>query len=91
MTDELESLKQHLQDALSEINKLREENAQLKQSATPPISSPVINPKVKVHQPASALSPINHQSPVEEKISLFRTITSWVTKSTHPTSRISKP
>lgn len=34
MTDELESLKQQLQDALPEIDKLREENAQLKQSAT---------------------------------------------------------
>ncbi len=54
MTDELEILKQQLQDALFEIDNLREENAQLKQSATPPISSPVIKPKVKVHQPASA-------------------------------------
>ncbi len=72
MTDDLESLKQQLQDALAEIEKLRKENAKLKQSATPPTSSPVIKPKVKVHQPAPALSPINHQSPVEEKISLFR-------------------
>ena len=54
MTDELENLKQQLQDALSEIDKLREENAPFKQRATPPISPPVINPKVKVHQPASA-------------------------------------
>ena len=72
MTDELESLKQQLQDALYEIDKLRVENAQLKQSATPPIFSPVIKPKVKVHQPASAPSQIHSQSPVEEKISLFR-------------------
>lgn len=54
MNDELVSLKQQLQEALSEIDKLREENAQLKQSATPPISSPVIKPKVIVHQPASS-------------------------------------
>lgn len=72
MTNELESLKQQLQDALSEIDKLREENTQLKQSATPLISSPVIKLKVKVHQPASAPSQIHSQSSVEEKISLFR-------------------
>ncbi len=72
MIDELESLKQQLQDALSEIDKLREENARLKQTATPPISTSVIKPKVKVHQPPSAPSQIHSQSPVEEKISLFR-------------------
>ena len=67
MIDELESLKQQLQDALSEIDKLREENARLKQTTTPPISTSVIKPKVKVHQPPSAPSQIHSQSPVEEK------------------------
>lgn len=72
MTDDLECLKLQLQDALAEIEKLRNENARLKQTATPPISTSVIKPKVKVHQPPSASAQIHSQSPVEEKISLFR-------------------
>ncbi len=71
MTDDLESLKQQLHDALAEIDKLRRENAQLKQPATEPISSSVIKPKIKVHQPTSTPSKINYESPVEAKISLF--------------------
>ncbi len=72
MTDDLESLRKKYQNALAEIDKLRQENARLKQTATAPISTSVIKPKVKVRQPASAPSKINHQSPVEEKISLFK-------------------
>ncbi|MFT5700166.1 MAG: hypothetical protein ACI8ZB_003037 [Desulforhopalus sp.] len=72
MTDDLEILRKKYQNALAEIDKLRQENARLKQTAIPPISTSVIKPKVTVHQPASAPCKINHQSPVEEKISLFK-------------------
>jgi superfamily II DNA or RNA helicase len=72
MTDDLESLRKKYQNALAEIDKLRQENARLKQSAIPPISTSVIKPKVKVHQPASATSKIHSQSSAEEKIALFR-------------------
>jgi hypothetical protein len=72
MTDELDSLKQQLQNALTEIEKLRMENARLKQTVTPPDSQPVIKPKVKVHQPVSTSSKIHSQSSAEEKITLFR-------------------
>jgi len=72
MTDDLEILRKKYQNALAEIDKLRQENARLKQTATPPISTSVIKPKVKVHQPPPAPSQIHSQSPVEEKISLFR-------------------
>ena len=72
MTDDLESLKQQLQDALEEIEKLREDNARLKQTATPLVSTSVIKHKVKVHQPASTSSKIHSQSSAEEKIALFR-------------------
>jgi hypothetical protein len=72
MTDDFENLQKKLQKALTEIEQLRQENAQLKTVFKESPSPSVIKPKVKVHQPASALSPINHQSPVEEKISLFR-------------------
>jgi hypothetical protein len=71
MTDDLESLKQQLQDALAEIDKLRKENAQIKVNATP-VSTSVIKPKLKVHQPTSTPSKIHSQSPAEEKIVLFR-------------------
>jgi hypothetical protein len=72
MTDDLESLKQQLQDALAEIDKLRKENAQLKKNATP-VSPSVIKPKVKVHQPTSTPpSQIHSQSSAEAKIALFR-------------------
>jgi len=72
MTDDLESLKIKYQNALAEIDKLRKENARPKQPTTEPLSSSVIKPKIKVHQPTSNPSKINYQSPVEEKISLFR-------------------
>ena len=72
MIDDIESLRKKYQKALAEIEELREENALLQRAATSPPSTSVIKPKVKVHQPAPALSSINHQSPVEEKISLFR-------------------
>jgi superfamily II DNA or RNA helicase len=71
MIDDIESLRKKYQEALAEIDKLREENTRLKRAATSPPSTSVIKPKIKVHQPKSDLSPINHQSPVEEKISLF--------------------
>ncbi|MBM9515091.1 hypothetical protein [Desulfogranum marinum] len=47
MTDDLESLRIKYQNALAEIDKLRQENARLKQTAIPPISTSVIKPKVK--------------------------------------------
>ena len=72
MTDELESLKQQLQEAFAEIEKLRKENARLKQTAVPPVSTSVIKHKAKVHQPASTSSKIHSQSSAEEKIELFR-------------------
>ncbi len=72
MTDDLENVKQQLQDALDEIEKLRKKNARLKQTATPPVSTSVIKHKVKVHQPASTSSKIHSQSSAEEKIALFR-------------------
>jgi len=72
MADDTENLRKKYQKALAEIDKLREENALLKRATISPQSTSVIKPKVKVHQPAPTLSPINHQSPVEEKISLFR-------------------
>ena len=72
MTDDLESLKQQLQDALAEIAKLRTENARLKQTVTLPGSSSVIKHKAKVHQPVSTSSKIHSQSSAEEKIALFR-------------------
>ncbi len=72
MTNDIENLRKKYQKALAEIDKLREENALLKRAATSPPPPSVIKPNIKIHQPASALSPINHQSPVEEKISLFR-------------------
>lgn len=72
MTNELESLKQQLQDALAEIEKLRKENVQLKQTVTSPGPTPVIKPKVKVHQPVSTSSKIHSQSSAEKKITLFR-------------------
>ena len=72
MTDDFENLQKKLQEALIEIEQLRQENAQLKTVFKESPSPLVIKPKVKVHQPALALSPFNHQSPVEEKISLFR-------------------
>ena len=64
MTDELENLKQKLQDALAEIDKLRRENAQLKQNAAP-VSTSVIKPKVNVHQPVSTSPKIHSQSSAE--------------------------
>ncbi len=42
MTDDLESLKQQLQDAFAEIDKLRKENTQLKKNATPVSTSVVL-------------------------------------------------
>ena len=71
MTDDLESLKEKLQEALAEIDLLRKENAQLKQAYIESPASPVIKPNIKVHQPTSALPTIHQQSPVNEKISLF--------------------
>jgi hypothetical protein len=56
MTDDLEILRKKYQNALAEIDKLRQENARLKQTAISPISTSVIKPKVKVHQPALATS-----------------------------------
>jgi prefoldin subunit 5 len=50
MTDELERLKLQLQDALAEIEKLRKENARLKQTLSPTGSTSVIKPKVKAEQ-----------------------------------------
>ncbi len=67
MTDDIESLRKKYQNALAEIDKLRQENARLKQTATPPISTSVIRPKVKVYQPQSASSQIHSQSPVDKK------------------------
>lgn len=67
MTDDFENLQKKLQEALIEIEQLRQENVQLKTVFKESPSPLVIKPKVKVHQPASALSPFNHQSPVEEK------------------------
>lgn len=49
MTDDLESLKLQLQDALAEIGRLRKENEQLKQTVTSPGTTSVIKPKAKVH------------------------------------------
>ncbi len=72
MTDDLESLRIKYQNALAEIDKLRKENARPKQPTTEPLSSSVIKPKIKVHQPTSTPSKINYESPVEAKISLFR-------------------
>lgn len=72
MTDELERLKLQLQDALAEIDKLRKENARLKQTVTPTGSTSVIKPKAKVHQPVSTSSKIHSQSSADEKIALFR-------------------
>lgn len=72
MADELESLKQQLQDALAEIEKLRKENARLKQTDLPPISTSAIKHKAKVNQPLSTSSKIHSQSPAELKIALFR-------------------
>ncbi len=72
MADDLESLKQQLQKALAEIEKLRKENAQLKQTATHSGFASVIKPKVKIHQPISISSKIHSQSSAEEKIALFR-------------------
>lgn len=66
MTDDLESLRIKYQNALAEIDKLRQENARLKQTATAPISTSTLKPKVKVHQLASAPSQIHSQSSVEE-------------------------
>ncbi len=72
MPDDLESLKKHLQEALAEIEELRKENARLKQTATPIVSSSIIKHTVKVHQPITPSSKIHSQSSTEEKISLFR-------------------
>ena len=72
MTDELESLKQQLQNALAEIEELRTENARLKQTSVSPVSTSVIKHKAKVHQPVSTSSKIHSQSSAEEKIALFR-------------------
>ena len=72
MTDDFENLQKKLQEALTEIDQLRQENSQLKTVFKESPSPSVIKPKIKVHQPSSTLSPINHQSAVEEKISLFR-------------------
>ena len=44
MTDDLEILRKKYQDALAEIDKLREENALLKQSVTSPPPTSVIEP-----------------------------------------------
>jgi hypothetical protein len=72
MTDDFENLQKKLQEALIEIEQLRQENAQLKTVFKESPSPSAIKPKVKVHQPTSPLPTINQQSPVEEKISLFR-------------------
>jgi hypothetical protein len=71
MTDDLESLKKTLQEALVEIDQLRQENAQLKQAHIESPTSSVTKPNIKVHQPTSPLPTINQQSPVNEKILLF--------------------
>jgi len=74
MTDELESLKQQLQEALAEIDQLRQENAKLKQSVKASPSPSVIRHNIQIHHPKIASSVINQQSPVSEKISLFRSL-----------------
>ncbi len=59
MTDGFENLQKKLQEALTEIEQLRQENAQLKTVFKKSSSPSVIKPKAKVHQPASALSLAN--------------------------------
>ncbi len=72
MTDDLENLKKELQEALTEIDQLRQENAQLQQATKESPSSSVIKHNIQIHQPESDSSTINQQSSVNEKISLFR-------------------
>lgn len=75
MTDELEILKKQLQEALAKIDQLRQENTQLQQATKESqSSSSVIKHNIQVHQPEADSSPVNQQSSVNEKISLFRSL-----------------
>ncbi len=74
MTDELDSLKRKLQDALTEIDQLRQKNEQLRQTVKKPHPPAVIQHNIQVHQPRTDSSQVHQQSPVNEKISLFRTL-----------------
>lgn len=74
MTDELESLKQQLQEALDEINQLRQENTKLKQAVKTSTTPSVIKHNIQVHHPKTASAVVNQQSPVGEKIALFRSL-----------------
>ena len=63
MTDDLEILRKKYQNALAEIDKLREENALLKQSVTSPPPTSVIKSKEKFTNPHQPLPKLitNHQ------------------------------
>jgi len=74
MSDEIEILKTRLQEALTEIDQLRQENTELKQALNCPASLPAVTPTIQIPHPKTSDSSINQRSSVIGKICLFRSL-----------------